>query len=399
MIYWFTGQPGHGKTLHAIVKAMEFKDQGRLVYVCNVRDFDYAATGMQPMTPEQFREWMTFLPDGAVALVDECYEHGMLPKRASTAGVPAHVQELAKHRHRGIDFIFVCQSPDKQCDSFTHDLIERHIHVRRRFGTQFVHLREFDRFERNPEKGHPLVVRRVRLPKRAMGTYKSTELDTTERRIPWYYFAFGLGVPLSLFMMYWTFGRMGHALGGDDAKPIAAGQVDDAPERHGALATGREGAKRESMTPAEYVAKFTPRIASQPWSAPAYDGIAVPSDAPRVFCMSTGPGERADGSHGEASCSCLSEQGTRYVMPAGICRAIAANGQYEPLRDEREQQHQTADTQTQFNREALAKLQGGSQAPEGASSPVGGATLGAKGQAPAYGDIGAAPPQKVYGTL
>lgn len=27
MIYWFTGQPGHGKTLHAIEKLLEYKDQ------------------------------------------------------------------------------------------------------------------------------------------------------------------------------------------------------------------------------------------------------------------------------------------------------------------------------------------------------------------------------------
>lgn len=37
MIYWYTGQPGHGKTLHAIDHAIDFRDAGRLVYVCNVR--------------------------------------------------------------------------------------------------------------------------------------------------------------------------------------------------------------------------------------------------------------------------------------------------------------------------------------------------------------------------
>ena len=55
MIYWYTGQPGHGKTLQAINKALEFQKKGRIVYVCNVRDFDYAKTGMLEMKPEQFR--------------------------------------------------------------------------------------------------------------------------------------------------------------------------------------------------------------------------------------------------------------------------------------------------------------------------------------------------------
>ena len=150
MIYWFTGQPGHGKTLHALEKAMEFRDAGRLVYVCNVLQFDYEKSRMLPMTPEQFRDWMTFLPDGAVAVVDEAYEHEMLPKRPPGSKVPAHVQQLAKHRHRGLDFIFVSQSPKKQCDDFVHDLIERHIHVRRRFGLPYVHCRTFDRHSSSP---------------------------------------------------------------------------------------------------------------------------------------------------------------------------------------------------------------------------------------------------------
>ncbi|UUE98319.1 zonular occludens toxin domain-containing protein [Xanthomonas hortorum pv. pelargonii] len=152
MIYWYTGQPGHGKTLHAIDRLLEFKDQGRIVYACNIREFDYAKTGVLEMTPQQFCDWPNFLPDGAVALVDEAYEHGMLPKRPNSSKVPHHVEQLAKHRHRGLDFIFVSQSPDKQCDQFVHDLIERHVHVRRRFGTKFVHLREFDRFEAQAER-------------------------------------------------------------------------------------------------------------------------------------------------------------------------------------------------------------------------------------------------------
>lgn len=404
MIYWYTGQPGHGKTLHAIQRAMEFKDAGRLVYVCNVRDFDYAKTGMEKMTPDQFRDWMHFLPDGAVALVDECYEHGMLPKRAPSAAVPVHVQELAKHRHRGIDFIFVCQSPDKQCDIFTHDLIERHIHVRRRFGTNFVHLREFDRFERSPERAHPLVVKRVRLPKRAMGTYKSTELDTTERRIPWYYFAFGLGVPLALFGLYWTFGRMASNLGGAEAVPApavtgaaGASAPNVAPATVGAAATPKP------QTAGEYLSQYIPRVASQPWSAPAYDRITVPSDAPRVFCMSTSAGLLDDGTVGAAGCSCVTEQGTLYVMPAATCRLVARNGQYEPLLDERTQRHQDGDVQVQEAREALARRDAGAEVGvgvDGGGPGAPGAAIGSKeGQVAKYGDVLAAPAQKVYGTL
>jgi hypothetical protein len=330
MIYWYTGQPGHGKTLHAIQRALEFKAQGRAVYVCNVRDFDYEKTGCLPMTPEQFRDWMNFLPDGAVCLVDEAYEHDMLPKRSAAQKLPAHVERLATHRHKGLDFIFVCQSPDKQIDIFVHDLIERHTHVRRKFGTQFVELREFDRFERNPEKAHPLVSKRTRLPKKVFGLYKSTEMDTTERRIPWYFFAFALGVPLVLFMMYYTFGDMKSRLGG--GKTIELTQVPvQAAVADGAQATAANAAN--PMSALEYAEQFVPRIASQPWSASFYDGaLPKPNKPPRIFCaISHGGGLDGNGVYiTEPSCTCLTEQGTHYSLDIGICQIIAENGQYEP---------------------------------------------------------------------
>lgn len=358
MIYWYTGQPGHGKTLHAITRLLEFKDQGRIVYACNIREFDYAKTGVCEMTPEQFKDWPNFLPDGAVALVDEAYEHGMLPKRPPGSKVPHHVEQLAKHRHRGLDFIFVSQSPDKQCDQFVHDLIERHVHVRRRFGTSYVHLREFDRFEAQAEKAIPLVTKRTKLPKRAMGTYKSTELDTTERKIPWYYIALPIAACLGLFLMYYTFGSMGKRLAGetDAAKGSAkgAGGVD------GALATAAPSGPSKSRTAAEYVTDFLPRVPSQPWSAPVYDeALQVPTDPPRLFCMSALDGEDVYGAHLEPSCTCITEQGTRYEVEVSTCFFIARRGQYEPFRDERGGQFADGDTQIDQLKQEIAQRQQG----------------------------------------
>lgn len=357
MIYWYTGQPGHGKTLHAITRLLEFKDQGRIVYACNIREFDYAKTGVLEMTPDQFKNWPYFLPDGAVALVDEAYEHGMLPKRPPGSKVPHHVEQLAKHRHRGLDFIFVSQSPDKQCDQFVQDLIERHIHVRRRFGTSYVHLREFDRYEAQAEKATPLSIKRTTLPKRAMGTYKSTELDTTERKIPWYYIALPIAAALALFLMYYTFGSMGERLGGGDAAKASSQKASAA---DGASATAAAGGIRDSISPAQYASRFIPRVPSQPWSAPAYDEVlTLPTEAPRLFCMSAREGFDAVGNALPASCTCLTEQGTRYEVDIGACFFIARRGQYEPFRDERGDRYADGETQVENARAEIAKRDGG----------------------------------------
>ncbi|HHA2370385.1 zonular occludens toxin domain-containing protein [Stenotrophomonas maltophilia] len=336
MIYWYTGQPGHGKTLHAIDHAIDFLNEGRLVYVCNVRGFKHDEARMLPMTPEEFCDWPNFLPDGAVCVVDEAYEHGMLPKRRPGSAVPHHVEQLAKHRHRGLDFIFVSQSPDRQCDDFVQDLIERHVHVRRRFGLPFAHLRTFDRYEKNPEKGHPLILKRVKLPKRPMGLYESTVMDTSEKNIPWYYPAAFLLLAMVIYGAWWSVNRVNSQLRGElnTAQPQASAQ-QAAENGAGATVAAAPQAEPPSATrSSDYVAWMTPRVDGQPWTAPAYDSLTVPTNQPpRVYCMASGDGLDAMGEHQIGRCSCKTEQGTTYVMDQQQCRLVAREGQYEPFLD------------------------------------------------------------------
>jgi len=394
MLYWYTGQPGHGKTLNAIDRALRMKEEAdkkhredpskyphRELYVCNVRDFDYAKTGALEMTPEMFRAWAdspeyvhrrdaieaqrangeltkeqhaelrqqleshecaTMECDprytNAIMLIDEAYEHQMLPKRPPSAALPRHVERIAKHRHHGLDIIGVCQSPDTQCDAFVRDLIEEHVHVRRMFGTSMVQLRIFDKFEAAAEKRTPLRSKMVPLlkGKKSVGTYKSTVFDTTERRIPWYYYAAGIGIPLGLVFIFYVFGGLGERLGGGThAPPAPTVTQSGATAANGAHATVAAKSAASSMTVEQYAARFTPRVSSQPWSAPAYDGLAVPAQPPRLFCMVSGAGEDAKGEQREAGCSCITDQGTRYRLDVTSCAIVATQGQYEPYRQNR----------------------------------------------------------------
>jgi hypothetical protein len=333
VIFWYTGQPGHGKTLHAIDHALRLRDEGRLVYVGNVTEFDYAKARMSPITPEQFRDWMNFLPDGAVCLIDEAYEHGMLPKRAPGAHVPPHVEQLAKHRHRGLDFIFVSQSPQTQCDTFVHDLIEQQVHVRRMWGLPFVRLRKFFYMERNPLKATPNVIARVRLPKRPMGLYKSTAMDTTQRHVPWYVIALVVLVPSVIGGAAYMMHHVNEVLHGRQEATVQAGEKAAGVAKDGAIATA-EPAPAAPTPPRElratdYAAWLTPRIPGQPWTAPAYDTLTISPKPPRVFCMIGGEVGSAD-----KTCTCKTEQGTRYLMDLDQCSLVAINGQYEPLLDE-----------------------------------------------------------------
>lgn len=345
MFYQYTGQPGHGKTVLAIEFALEMKEKAdrlhaedpskhpvRELYVCNVRDFNHGTCGALDLTPEELRNWHSDPRfDHAIILVDEAYEHGMFPRRPPGRPVPDHVQLVAKHRHRGIDFVMICQSPKKQMDDFLHDLIEEHYHIRRRYGMPFVHIKRWDRYEPNPDKADPLTTKRRGYPKQIFKLYTSTKYDTSEKRIPWFYWA-ALGLVLAFCVvgpLAWN--RIATRFSGDTpaAKEPERMRADGAPAT--AAKPAAQATTRDRGTTDEYVASLMPRVPGQPWSAPIYDGLSVPGDPPRLFCMATAPGDDGDGVFRQASCSCITEQGTRYAMQFAECNAIALNGQYEPF--------------------------------------------------------------------
>lgn len=350
MYYQFTGQPGHGKTVLAIEMALKMKAEAdkkhdqdplkhprRELYVCNVRDFNHGKVGAIELSPDLLKHWHEDAAfDNAIILVDEAYEHGMFPRRPPGAKVPDWIQQVAKHRHRGIDFIMICQSPSRQMDDFLHDLIEEHYHIRRRFGLPLVNVKRWDRFERNPDKSEPLTTTKRRYPTEIFKLYTSTKYDTSKVRVPWFYFAAGALVLVILGGSIYTWQRMHHRFGKQDA--ATAGMP--AAQANGAPATVAPGGRQTQQvtrgTPAEYVGSFMPRVPGQPWSAPAYDtALKVPSSPPRLFCMASGTGKDAQGDKQIDSCSCLTEQGTAYDMDYSQCITVARRGQYEPFLDQR----------------------------------------------------------------
>ncbi|WP_311238286.1 MULTISPECIES: hypothetical protein [unclassified Xanthomonas] len=85
----------------------------------------------------------------------------------------------------------------------------------------------------------------------------------------------------------------------------------------------------------DYAAKHLPRFETMPWTAEVFDQRPVAAD-PQVFCMSSVP---TASDPREASCTCLTEQGTRYDLPQPMCRTLARNGApHNPYKDVRQQQ-------------------------------------------------------------
>lgn len=356
MFYQYTGQPGHGKTVLAIESAVKMKEKAdklhlenpskhpvRELYVCNVRDFNHGACGALDLQPDELKNWHADPRfDNAIILVDEAYEHGMFPRRPPGRPVPDHVQQVAKHRHRGIDFIMICQSPKKQMDDFLHDLIEEHYHIRRRYGLPFAHVKRWDRFETNPDKADSLTTTRRKYPKHIFKLYTSTKYDTSEKRVPWFYWATAGMAVFVLGYGYYAVGGTFATLKGKQADTsttsAAVTGANGAPATvaPGAAAFSASNQKVRWATTEEYISAHIPRVPSMPWSAPAYDEASV-TVQPELFCMSAGSGIDGQGTSKADSCTCVTEQGTPYRILLEQCLIIARHGApYNPYRAQRD---------------------------------------------------------------
>lgn len=318
MIYLLTGQPGHGKTLRGLQMALEERTKGRMVYAHGTPGLDHAKTKFLDL-PDP-RLWQD-LPDNSVIFIDECYT--VFPNRSANSVVPRHVEALARHRHRGFDFILVCQLGN-QIDPFLRGLVDKHTHVRRKFGFNVSVLKEWDHYQSDPLKMDGSN-RTWRLPKDVMkgGYYHSTTQDTTKKRLPWYFIA----APIILGYVGYVFWKAsnGGLFGSDDPVPAAVAPTGQA----GALSSAQQAppVEKKVLTAEEWAQQQVPRVPDAPWSAPIFDGRKVASE-PMVACMSS-----------EESCSCMTEQATRYTLPEERCREIARYGPvYNPfLRENRNQ--------------------------------------------------------------
>ena len=119
----------------------------------------------------------------------------------------------------------------------------------------------------------------------------------------------------------------------DEPKSEEGATIAQAPTgAGGSLPVGRDGGPKWKNASA-YAVAHLPRFPSMPWTAPVLDDREPTAD-PQLLCMSAGEGADAEGERQERSCTCLTEQGTRYDLPAVECRAIARNGAvYNPYKE------------------------------------------------------------------
>ena len=330
-LYLVTGQPGHGKTAFALDKAFKLQKEGRTIYAHGIKDMDYEKAGFKYIEdPTKWEE----LPDGSVLLLDECY--GTFPNRNPGAKVPPHVDAMARHRHRGFDFILIAQQ-GLQLDPFLRGLYEEHVHVRQTsiFKSK-CKLKRWNEYQGNV-KGHCADIQDWIRPAYVFDFYTSTTMNTTTRRLPMWA-RYLIGAVIFLLCVAWFVKHRINARMDSYAKPTTEVTADatDAFGRRPSVSGASDKVTYASAT--DYAKAHLPRFGTMPWTAPIYDQRGIATD-PQIICASSLGGQGADGTYMEPSCTCLTEQGTLYELSQAECRTVARRGPiYNPYKAQRENQ-------------------------------------------------------------
>lgn len=312
MIILITGQPGSGKTALAVdMLAHDSTFAGRPLFVGGVPDLTIDHEPVPPVAewtelrtaPEDESlklAYFTF-PAKSVIFVDEAQR--IYRPRSTGSKVPPEVQAFETHRHTGVDFVLLTQHPGL-LDANIRKLVGKHIHIA---VTPFGRYRyEWTKCADPESRAERDIAARSRytLPKRAFSLYKSSELHTKiKSRIPMYAWVFLAAVLAVGAMSYYLYGRIFR----HEQNPVTA-KIDQGanPQRPGPISKS------------EYLAAAEPRIPGLHHTAPRYDDLTKPNDAP--FPMACIINHKTD------TCRCMDQQGGKYITTDGNCRQIVANG-------------------------------------------------------------------------
>lgn len=347
-----TGQTGGGKTALVVDMLANSEDfKGRPLFVMGIPELKLDHCTVPPVS-----EWTEFrvspeddsihlpyfvFPEGSVIVIDEAQR--VFRPRPVGSKVPPEVQAFETHRHTGVDFILLTQHPNL-LDSNIRKLINRHIHIRvtalGRYSFEWTECGD-------PESTTSRQIaarKKYNLPRRSFDLYKSSQLHTKiERSIPLYVWMFGIALLMAAFLAAYGYKRVSDKVdGGQPVETInqAAGKI-----------TKPKSDSSSAKTPAQYIASHQPRIAGLAHTAPIYDSITTPTDAPfPVGCMIS-----------KGNCRCIDQQGNKYETTYSICIQIVQNGIFRSWSSKEQKQDVAAPPTGQM----LPALQAAIRDPEG----------------------------------
>lgn len=311
-----TAVPGSGKTLRAVWYMREAVAAGELVFACNVNGLK-----LQGVTPFPDPTKWQDLPKGSVLIVDECQQFFRQGR-----AVPDYIAGMETIRHLGIRLVLLTQHSGLIHGNI-NKLVGRHEHMVRENGKESSIVYTRSRLIANTGSDKTLAAEDHHtwaFPKDCYDLYESAEVHTVKRTIPHKYRRAAIFVGIAALLLFYVVRTIG-------------GELDSEPEgqAHAAAATQQLGpasraVEKRLTTASDYAESIQPLIADAPFTAPGFVNRAFVSD-PELFCMSSGYMK------GKVwileSCTCMTEQGTRYDLDQQTCGKVARDGgRYNPYK-------------------------------------------------------------------
>lgn len=354
MITLVTGTPGAGKTLLTLYDLKkEVEKQNEELIKQNKEPRKVFHHGIPELTlpwepldkPENWHN----CPTGSIIIIDEC--QSAFRPRGLGQNVPEYIAAMETHRHKGIDLYLITQHP-MLVDQNIRRLVGRHRHIIRKFGLQVAVVHEWGSAHEITKRNLAEAVKRnMKYPKEIFGYYKSSEQHTHKANVPkrvYFLAAAPLLVGAAIYMAMQSMTGIA-----DGVAPTAtestglAGQLQPTGQAFRQTTEGRGGA----LSTADYLAAHVPRVQGMPWTAPIYDDVTKPVDAPYpVACLDS----KKNG------CRCFDQQENRIAVDEGFCKSFLDRGMFVAWKQKPQPQ------QLAMNE----KRQGGSDRSERVDSPA-----------------------------
>lgn len=323
MIHLITGIPGASKTLNTLAYIDSNPDfSNRPKFYIRIKEL---TLGWTELTEAEVKNWEA-LPDGSIVVIDEAQY--IFPTRDPKKPLPDFILALSEHRHRGFDFFVITQSP-MLLDAGFRRFVGKHWHFERVFGMQSAKRFEWEKCQSDVDDHFvrkAAVTTRVPFNKKYFGCYKSAEIHTVKRKIPFKVFA-----PFVLLALVIGVGWYHFHDRFDASQPAQSQTTEKQVQPHQdslGFASFSESKRDTTVTVDQYLNDRMPRVTDIPASAPIYDELTKPLSFPRLQCLrreSTG------------DCQCYTQQATKIQVSPSVCNAVVDNGYFDYTLPDRKQ--------------------------------------------------------------
>ncbi|NQV70201.1 MAG: hypothetical protein HQ498_09260 [Pseudohongiella sp.] len=327
MITLLTGVPGTGKTCYMMDFLIAAQKEGRPLYVHGIPDLTIPHTPVlcsaasckvcASIRPGNFEtllaeDWDSWAPDGALLCFDEV--QNIYRPRKQGAEIPTSVMAFETHRHSGLDFYLITQSP-MLFDSNVRRLVGRHIHLKSTWAGRNQY--EWGECQDNIKSLSGAVKSSYTLNKKNFGLFKSAEIHTKQKKkMPFAVYAL---VGLLIMAAYLSV-RVKNSLSnrGIIGTPAADAQAADV-----GVPINLESAS-SVVTPGLY--DYKPLVLNHPESALAFTELVEIVSYPRVAaCIVTVK---------SGDCRCYSQQATPIEVEYSFCRNFLLARPFNPYKPE-----------------------------------------------------------------